>query len=118
MSSTAGSGEVVSVSGGLPGGAFSPEAFLRELVASGALDELSNADDGSAVERYVRSEGLLDPDAGTTRRALTFLVYQTGMQGPQNGYRLCLVREGVRPEDARAALQAPVAQDASDFVVM
>ncbi len=92
------------------------EDWSRALALSGALDEISNGDDGMGIVRYVRGMGLVQE--GRTNKALCFFVYQTGRHGPQNGYRLCLVNEGVRPEDAREKLMGEVAQDAAEYVVL
>jgi hypothetical protein len=97
--------------------------FVRELALAGGLDELSNSEDGSGIDGYVHSQGKVrargaGPGLSVTRHAVLFIVYQTGRHGPQNGFRLCLVREGVRPADARAALKGDVAQDAMELVVM
>lgn len=55
---------------------------------------------------------------GKTSKALLFVVYQTDRHGPQNGFRLALVMEGVSPEHARKELKAVVAQDAVEYVVV
>lgn len=89
----------------------------RELACSGAFDEISNIEDGAGIERYVRGHGLLGR-GGKTQKVLFFVVYQTGQLGPQNGYRLCLVKEGVTPQDAREKLKGHVAQDSADYVVV
>ncbi len=87
------------------------------MARSGALDEISNGDNGMGIDRYVRGWGLLGEE-GRTRKALCFFVYQTGRHGPQNGFRMCLVNEGVRPEDAREKLMGDIAQDAAEYVVV
>ncbi|TAQ87667.1 hypothetical protein B7494_g4026 [Chlorociboria aeruginascens] len=70
-------------------------SHLLEIPNSGALNEISN--DGDAVNRHIRGSGLVKN--GVTRRALFFVIYQTGRHGPQNGFRLCLVHEGFRIGD-------------------
>jgi hypothetical protein len=97
--------------------------FVRELALAGGLDEISNSEDGSGIDSYVHSQGKVrvrgaGPGLGVTRHAVLFIVYQTGRHGPQNGFRLSLVREGVRPADAREALKGEVAQDAMELVVL
>ena len=93
---------------------------LKLLANSGALDEISNAQDGSAIERRILTagnQGGLVKD-GVTRKSVLFIIYQTGRQGPQNGFRVALVLEGARVEDAREKLKSVVEQNAEDFVVV
>ena len=91
-------------------------AALRILANSGALHEISNSEDGDGIERQIRASGSQGGHVkdGVTRKAVLFVVYQTGRHGPQNGFRLALVLEGARGEDAREHLkgagdQAPAA---------
>jgi hypothetical protein len=65
-------------------------AYLVELANSGALDEISN--NPGSVRHYISNHGIVQ--SGVTRKALFFVIYQTGRYGPQNGFRLCLVHEG------------------------
>jgi hypothetical protein len=76
---------------------FSPDtplstSYLVELANSHVFDEISNDED--AVNLYILREGkVLD---GTTRKTLSFVIYQTGKLDPQNGFRLCLVHRGFK----------------------
>ena len=92
-------------------------AFPKELACSGLLDEISTAEDGMAIGRYVRNAGAVGAD-GKTRKVVLFVIYQTGREGPQNGFRLALVKEGVRVDDAMEQLKADVADDAMECVVV
>lgn len=94
-------------------------ASLKELVCSGASDEIPNAifDDGyDSIKIYVRGEGMVKD--GKTRKAILFVVHQSGRHGPQNGFRLALVQEGVKPEDATEQLRGAVEQETAEFVVV
>lgn len=95
-------------------------ASLRVLANSGALDEYSNGYDGSGIESRIRmagSQGGLVKD-GVTRKSVLFVIYQTGRHGPQNGFRLALVLEGVRVEEARERLIGVIEQGAEEFVTV
>lgn len=46
-------------------------AFIKELACSGALDEISNSEQGEAIARYV---GALERNS-STYRAILFVVY-------------------------------------------
>lgn len=89
---------------------------LKELACSGALDEISNAESGESIERYVRANGLVRE--GKSCRAVLLVIYQTTRLGPQDGFRLGLVLEGVSPENAREQLKGPVKQDAAEYLVV
>lgn len=94
-------------------------ASLKELVCSGALDEIPNAvlDDGfDSIKSFVRGEGMVKD--GKTCKAVLFVVYQTGRHGPQNGFRLALVQEGVKLDDATEQLRRAVEQETAEFVVV
>ena len=91
--------------------------FLKELVFSGALDEISNAEHGESIGRYVANSGKMGA-GDQTRRAVLFTVYQTGRHGPQNGFRLALVKEGVTKEIAVERLKGEVVQDAAEYVIV
>ena len=67
-------------------------SFLLQLASSGALNEISNV--SGAPRDFIRGQGLVDEATNKTQRALLFAIYQTGTHGPQNGFRLCLVKEG------------------------
>lgn len=89
-------------------------ALSKELACSGALDEISNAEQGEAIARYV---GALERN-GSTFRAVFFVVYQTGSEGPQNGFRLALVKEAATKEAAREQLKGVIEQGAAEFVIV
>ena len=95
-------------------------AALRILANSGALDEISNSEDGDGIERRIRSFGSQGGHVkdGVTQQAVLFVIYQTGRHGPQNGFRLALVLEGVRVEDAREKLKGAVEEDAEEYVIV
>ncbi|KAL8779809.1 MAG: hypothetical protein Q9213_006767 [Squamulea squamosa] len=88
-----------------------------ELACSGALDEISNAEDGEAIERYVRYAALVREE-NRTRKGILFVVYQTGRHGPQNGFRLALVKEDVEVAVAVERLKGEVVQDAAECIVI
>ena len=95
-------------------------ASLKLLANSGALDEISNGDNGSGIERRILTAGsqgglVLD---GVTRKSVLFIIYQTGRHGPQNGFRIALVLEGVKVVEARERLKDVVEQEAEEFVVV
>ena len=95
-------------------------ASLKLLANSGALDEISNGDDGSGIERRISmpgSQGGLVRD-GITRKSVLFVIYQTGRHGPQNGFRVALVLEGARVKEATQRLSGLVEQDAEEYVVI
>lgn len=91
-------------------------ASFKELACSGAFDEISNSENGEAIERYIRGNGLVIE--GKTCRAVLFIIYQTTRFGPQKGFRLALILEGVTPENAREQLKGAVEQDAAEYVVV
>lgn len=96
------------------------DASLRVLANSGALDEIPNGYDGSGIESRIRTAGHtggLVKD-GVTRKSVLFVIYQTGRHGPQNGFRLALVLEGVRVEEARERLNGVIEQGAEEFVTV
>ena len=89
---------------------------MRELAQSGALDEISNADDGAGIALAIQRAGVVRE--GKVGRAVLFVIYQTGRYGPQNGFRLALVKEEVRVEVAREMLKGVVGQGAEEFLVV
>ena len=96
------------------------QASLKLLANSGALDEISNLDDGDGIERRIMtpgSQGGLVKD-GVLRKSVLFVVYQTGRHGPQNGFRVALVLEGARVQKAVERLRVEVEQDAEEFVTV
>ncbi len=95
-------------------------ASLRLLANSGALDEISNSEDGSAIERRIKMPGSQGGHVkdGVTQKSVLFIIYQTEKHGPQNGFRVALVLEGARVEDARERLKGVLQQGAEEFVVV
>jgi len=89
---------------------------VRVLAWSGALDEISNAEEGMGIELAVKRVGVVRE--GKIQRAVLFVVYQTRRYGPQNGLRLALVKEGVRVEDARENLKGFVEHGLEEFVIV
>ena len=79
----------------------SEQSFVAQIALSAALDEISNAE--GQITTYVQNRGLVRD--GTTRKALLFVLYQTGKHGPQNGYRLVLVEEGAKASNVESLLQ-------------
>lgn len=89
------------------------------IATAGALDEISTAE--GAIGRYVRGQGLVRD--GKTNKALLFVVYRTGTDGPQNGFKLVLIQEHCEvgnveervlaafPEESEAALEGIIALD-------
>ena len=63
------------------------------------------------------SQGGLVKD-GVTQKAVLFIIYQTGRYGPQNGFRVALVLEGARVDEARERLKGVVEENAEDFTVI
>ena len=55
--------------------------LLHALLAASTFDEISNADDFTAVEGYIQNQGRVD-DSGKTTVGLVFWVYPTGLHGP------------------------------------
>ena len=95
-------------------------ASLNLLANSGALDEISNIDDGSGIERRILMVGNQGGHVkdGVTQKSVLFIIYQTGRHGPQNGFRVALVLEGARVEEARKRLKGVVEEGAEEFVVI
>ena len=93
---------------------------LRLLAHSGALDEIANGQDGFAIENRIRESGSRGGHVrdGVTGKSVLFIVYETGRHGPQNGFRVALVLEGVRVREARETLNRRVEQGAEEFVVV
>lgn len=105
----------------LPVTVTASSAYLTELALSGALDEISNGP--GSVRHHIRNHGVVR--SRITRKAMLFVIYQTGRYGPQNGFRLCLVHEGfdVRvgdefggQRDAVDDAEMPVAQGATEII--
>ncbi|GAW23541.1 hypothetical protein ANO14919_131010 [Xylariales sp. No.14919] len=69
-----------------------PLAFLQQIATAGPLDEISNI--AGAVRHHIFWHSHRDAGTGKTGAPMLFFVYQTGRQGPQNGFRLCLVHRG------------------------
>ena len=66
----------------------SPEtdALLAAILATDHLDEISNAEDFAAVERYISGHGRAD-GSGKTTVGLAFWLYPTGLYGPYHESR-------------------------------
>ncbi|KAI5828541.1 hypothetical protein K523DRAFT_307001 [Schizophyllum commune Tattone D] len=88
-------------------------SLLKHIAYAGALDELSDA---PPARQHIASQGRSpsvhplhrndsDPDAHT-RKPFLYLLYQSGMHGPQNGFRLLVGAAGICPADAENALLA------------
>ena len=67
-------------------------AVLWHIATYGPLDEISNH--AGAVRHHIYWHGNRNEADGTLRKPMLFLIYQTSRHGPQNGFRLCLIREG------------------------
>jgi hypothetical protein len=101
-------------------------ALIRELANAGTLDEISNG--AGSVRRYIFHFGMRDMNTGRTQKALLFAIYQTGRHGPQNGYRLCLVHQGLHiaapdkkegePEDELDLLEKDIPQGHEEIVIL
>ena len=93
---------------------------MEVLANSGALDEISNGDDGSMIEQrtlMAGSQGGLVED-GVTRKSMLFVVYQTRRYGPLNGFHVALVLKGARVAEARERSKGVLEEDAEEFVVV
>ncbi|EIM90717.1 uncharacterized protein STEHIDRAFT_144288 [Stereum hirsutum FP-91666 SS1] len=55
--------------------------LLHALLAAERIDELSDAENHTAVERYLNSEGKVD-ERGRTTAGVMFWLYPTGLKGP------------------------------------
>lgn len=95
-------------------------ALLSALLASDAFDEISDADDFSAVEKYMTSQGRVN-EAGQITAGFAFWLYPTGMYGPfhlaEDGTvkkhgTLITVERGASIRDAMERVRASVSQDA------
>ncbi|GAW25331.1 hypothetical protein SAMD00023353_0403700 [Rosellinia necatrix] len=103
-----------------------PLSFIRQIAAAGPLDEISNA--AGAVRHHIFWRGGRDPATGEVRSPMLFFVYQTARHGPQNGFRLCLVRRGFRiasdskaegdPEDDIDRLEREIRQGHMEMVIL
>ncbi|KAL1704672.1 hypothetical protein EV121DRAFT_205214 [Schizophyllum commune] len=88
-------------------------SLLKHIAYAGALDELSDAPpvrqhiatQGRSPSVYPRHRDDSDPE-DRTRKPFLYLLYQSGMQGPQNGFRLLVGEAGICPADAEDALLA------------
>lgn len=67
-------------------------AILQQIAVSGTLDEISNHP--GAVRHHIYWHGNRNEADNTLRKPLLFFIYQTARQGPQNGFRLCIVLSG------------------------
>ncbi|KAL8689104.1 MAG: hypothetical protein Q9218_005152, partial [Villophora microphyllina] len=94
-------------------------AFLKELACVGILDEISNIEDGEAIGRYVRHAGGIGGGGQQqVQKVCLFVVYQSGREGPQNGFRLALVKKGVTVEAAVEQLKNDVPQDTTEYIIV
>ncbi|KAI5896045.1 uncharacterized protein SCHCODRAFT_02613824 [Schizophyllum commune H4-8] len=86
-------------------------SLLKHIAYAGALDELPNApsisqqiaSQGRSPSVYPRHRNDSDPE-DRTRKPFLYLLYQTGMHGPQNGFRLLVGEAGICPATAEKAL--------------
>ncbi len=101
-------------------------AVLEQIAEAGALDEISNAP--GSVRHHIYWHGKRDKETNTLIRAMLFWVYQTTRHGPQNGYRLLLVRPGYHiasptktegePEDDIDSVEKPIPQGHKEVVIL
>ncbi|KAF7430380.1 hypothetical protein PC9H_006085 [Pleurotus ostreatus] len=94
-------------------------ALLSALLASDAFDEISDADNFSAVETYMASHGRVN-EAGQITAGFAFWLYPTGKNGPfhlaEDGTvkkhgTLITVERGATMRDAMERVRASVNQD-------
>ena len=107
MSSTSDSSDVSRAPSTCP----TSTSLLKHIAYAAALDELSNAPSirqqiatqGHSPSVYPRHRSDSDPE-DLTRKPFLYLLYQTEMHGPQNGFRLLVGEAGIAPADAEQAL--------------
>ena len=105
-------------------------SLLTHIAYQGGLDEIPNAiqDDslcrslassGRSPSQFLRPRGPYDPQ-DRTRVPFMFVLYQTGMHGPQNGFRLIVAENGIAPRSAADALDAmgPIRRDTAEMVFL
>ncbi|KAL1752819.1 hypothetical protein FB107DRAFT_219108 [Schizophyllum commune] len=88
-------------------------SLLKHIAYAGALDELPNAppirkhiaSQGRSPSVYPRHRDDSDPE-DRTRKLFIYLLYQSGMHGPQNGFRLLVGEAEICPADAENTLLA------------
>lgn len=94
-------------------------ALLSALLASDAFDEISDADNFSAVESYMASRGRVN-EAGQITAGFAFWLYPTGMYGPfhladdgtvKKHGTLITVERGATIRDAMERVRASVSHD-------
>jgi len=56
--------------------------LLAAILASEKLDEISNIENFSGVETYIRREGHVDAQTGKLQSGVMFWLYPTGLHGP------------------------------------
>lgn len=78
-----------------------PASVLQQIANEGPLDEISNAP--GAVRLHIHRHPHRNRSTGVLETPMLFFVYQTGRHGPQNGFRLCTVRQGFRIDSATKA---------------
>lgn len=103
-----------------------PASILQQIASTGVLDEISNYP--GAVRHHIYHSGNHRRDDIASRRSLLFFVYQTGRDGPQNGFRLCIVHNDYRlaspdkgeghAEDDVDRLEAAIPQGHVEAVVL
>lgn len=67
-------------------------AVLRQIANDGPLDEISNHP--GAVRHHIYWHRHRNEADNTFRTPMLFVTYQTTRHGPQDEFRLCLVRRG------------------------
>lgn len=61
--------------------------LLASILAAGSLDELSNIENFTGVETYIRREGHVDSQTGKLQSGVIFWLYPTGLHGPYHETR-------------------------------
>jgi len=61
--------------------------LLASILAAGSLDELSNIENFTTVETYIRREGHVDSQTGKLQSGVIFWLYPTGLHGPYHETR-------------------------------
>jgi len=68
-------------------GSTNSSILLASILAAGSLDELSNSENFTAVETYIRREGHVDSQTGKLQSGVIFWLYPTGLHGPYHETR-------------------------------
>ncbi|KIM44137.1 hypothetical protein M413DRAFT_443181 [Hebeloma cylindrosporum] len=83
--------------------------LLASILAAGSLDELSNIENFTSVETYIRRRGHVDSQTGKLQSGVMFWLYPTGLHGPYHETQegeiahhgtLITIEPGVSFEDA------------------